>query len=81
MHVEKDGKNRIRDNSSRLKQLKVITDTDISVLINDDDTCPTLYILVDSRQAICFCFIGVLRRFQHDFSYITETVHLFMIPG
>ena len=26
-------------------------------------------------------FIGVLRRFQHYFSYIMATVHLFMIPG
>ena len=23
----------------------------------------------------CFCFIGVLRRFQHYLSYITATVH------
>ena len=28
-----------------------------------------------------YLFIGVLRRFQHHFSYITATVHLFMIPG
>ena len=28
-----------------------------------------------------FCFDGVLRRFQHYFSYITATAHLFMMPG
>ena len=30
---------------------------------------------------IKFCFIGVLRHFQHYFSYSTATVHLFMLPG
>ena len=28
-----------------------------------------------------FCFIGVLRWFEHYFSYISATVHLFMILG
>ena len=28
-----------------------------------------------------FCFIGVLRRFQHYFSYFAATVNFFMIPG
>ena len=30
---------------------------------------------------IIYLFIGVFRRFQHYFSYIMATVHLFMIPG
>ena len=38
----------------------------------------TVYVLVMNKFIY---FIAVLRRFQHYFSYITVTVHLFMIPG
>ena len=35
--------------------------------------------IMNAQASVFGCFIEVLRRFQHIFSYITATVHLFMI--